>query len=92
MERVCGKNGGTNPKMAERRGGTLGAERGKKKKKRMVELNQLGRENRKVKKRKVRSKHKFKSFKWRQAEMSTSHFFLKALAGGEGGRAFPNCS
>lgn len=33
MERVCGKNGGTNPKMAERRGGTLGAERGKKEKK-----------------------------------------------------------
>lgn len=40
------------------------------------ELNQLGRGNRKVKKKeKVRSKHKFKSFKWKQAEMSTSHFF-----------------
>lgn len=57
----------------------------------MVELNQLGKGNRKVKNKKVRSKHKFKSFKWRQAEMSTSHFFLKALAGGRG-RAFPNCS
>lgn len=61
-------------KMAERRGGTLGAERGKKQD---GELNQLGRGNRKVKKKKkkVRSKHKFKSFKWKQAEMSTSHFF-----------------
>lgn len=33
------------------------------------------REGKQEGKKKVRSKHKFKSFKWKQAEMSTSHFF-----------------
>lgn len=68
------KNGGTNPKMAERRRRNIGSVRGEKIRMGTESASGQGGENEEVTKQE-RSKHKFKSFKRKRVEMSTSICF-----------------